>query len=136
MLISNSRQFEQHVAELEKLFPKIPSIGCIGMGYDTRVTEDGVSIIAHMDGVEAVTNVLEQVSVMPVKYIQRIENDMYKIKASGDNTICIDFCSGNDACVLTTAYSMLKKKNISPDALILYMSFSIQANEYDKTYCI
>ena len=54
MLISNSSQFEQHVAELEKLFPKVPSIGCIGMGYDTRVTEDGVSIIAHTDGVEAV----------------------------------------------------------------------------------
>lgn len=113
MLISNTNQFEQHVAELEKLFPKVPSIGCIGMGYDTRVTEEGVSIIAHTDGVEAVTNVLEQVSVMPVKYIQRIEQDMHKIKASGDNTICIDFCSGNDACVLTTAYSMLKKKNIS-----------------------
>lgn len=113
MLISNTNQFEQHVEELEKLFPKVPSIGCIGMGYDTRVTEEGVSIIAHTDGAEAVANVLEQVSVMPVKYIQRIEQDMLRIKASGDNTICIDFCSGNDACVLTTAYSVLKRKNIS-----------------------
>ena len=113
MLISNSSQFEQHVTELEKLFPGVPSIGCIGMGYDTRVTEEGVSIIAHMDGIEAVANVLEQVSVMPVKYIQRMEQDMRKIKASGDNTICIDFCSGNDACVLTTVYSMLKKKKVS-----------------------
>ncbi len=113
MLISNSSQFGQHVAELEKLFPKVPSIGCIGMGYDTRVVEQGVSIIAYTDGVMAVANVLEQVSVMPVKYIKRIEKDMQVLKASGDNTICIDFCSGNDACVLTTVYSMLKKKNIS-----------------------
>ncbi len=112
MLISNSSQFVQHVAELEKLFPGVPSIGCIGMGYDTKVAEEGVSIIAHTDGVEAVAGVLEQVSLMPVKYIHRLEQDMQKIKASGRDTICIDFCSGNDACVLTTAYSMLKKKNI------------------------
>ena len=112
MLISNNRQFEQHVAELEKLFPKVPSIGCIGMGYDTRIVEDGVSIIAYTEGTEVVANVLEQVSATPVKYIHRIEQDLMKIDASSDNTVCIDFCSSNDACVLTTAYSLLGKRNI------------------------
>ena len=29
MLMSNSRQFEEHVKELEKLYPQVPSIGCI-----------------------------------------------------------------------------------------------------------
>lgn len=113
MLLSNSRQFEQHVEELEKLFPGVPSIGCIGMSYDTRVVEDGVGIIAHTDGVEATANVIEQVSVMPVKYIERVEQDLSKINASSKDTVCIDFCSGNDACVLTTVYSALKKRNIS-----------------------
>lgn len=112
MLISNSQQFEKHVAELEKLFPGVPSIGCIGMGYDKRVVEDGVSIIAHTDGVEAVANVLEKVSVMPVKYIARLEQDLRRINVSSGNTVCIDFCSGNDACVLTTVYSALKKQGI------------------------
>lgn len=112
MLLSNNKQFEQHVEELEKLFPGVPSIGCIGMSYDTRVVEDGVGIIAHTDGVEAAANVIEQVSVMPVKYIERIEKDLNKINASSENTICIDFCSGNDACVLTTIYSALKKRGI------------------------
>lgn len=112
MLLSNNKQFEQHVEELEKLFPGVPSIGCIGMSYDTRVVEDVVGIIAHTDGVEAAANVIEQVSVMPVKYIERIEKDLNKINASSENTICIDFCSGNDACVLTTIYSALKKRGI------------------------
>ena len=31
MLLSNQTQFEQHVRELEQLFPGVPSIGCIGM---------------------------------------------------------------------------------------------------------
>lgn len=113
MLLSNKEQFEAHVRELEGLFPGVPSIGCIGMSYDTRVVENGVGVIAFSDGVCAAANVLEQVSVMPVKYIRRLEQDMKAVDASHNDTICIDFCSGNDACVLTTINTVLKHKKIS-----------------------
>lgn len=113
MLLSNNDQFEAHVKKLEELYPKIPSIGCIGMSYDTKVVEKGVGIIAFYDGVSAAVNVLEEVSSVPVKYIKRLEEDVQKINASQRDTICIDFCSGNDACALTTIYSVLKRSNIS-----------------------
>lgn len=113
LLMSNNDQFENHVRELEELFPAVPSIGCIGMSYDTRVVEKGVGVVAFSDGIEAVTNVIEQVSAMPVKYIKRLENDIQTLKASSRNTVCIDFCSGNDACVLTTISSALNKSGIS-----------------------
>lgn len=38
---------------------------------------------------------------------------MRQINGSGNDTICIDFCSGNDACVLTTIHSVLKHRGIS-----------------------
>ncbi|MCI8484695.1 MAG: hypothetical protein HFH41_10190 [Lachnospiraceae bacterium] len=113
MLMSNQDQFESHVRKLEELYPGVPSIGCIGMSYDTRVVEHGVGIAAFYDGVEARADVLEEVSSMPVKYIERLEQDVEAVKASGNDTICIDFCAGNDACVLTTIYSVLKHKGIS-----------------------
>lgn len=113
MLLSNNEQFETHVKKLESLFPNVPSIGCIGMSYDTRIVEKGVGVIAYYDGISAVTNVLEEVSVMPVKYIGRLQQDIHTIKSSGRDTVCIDFCTGNDACVLTTVYSALKRSNIS-----------------------
>ncbi len=113
MLLSNTEQFEAHVKKLEQLYPKVPSIGCIGMGYSTKVVEKGVAVIAYYDGVSAVANVLEEVSVMPVKYIARLEKDVRDIKSSYADTVCIDFCAGNDACVLTTIYSVLKQRNIS-----------------------
>ena len=113
MLFSNGDQFETHVSELEKLYPGVPSIGCIGMSYDTRVVEKGVGVIAYYDGVSAAANVLEQVSVMPVKYIERLEKDVKHVNGSQENTICIDLCAGNDACVLTTIHSVLKHRNIS-----------------------
>lgn len=113
MLMSNGEQFAEHVGELEKLYPGVPSIGCIGMSYDTSVVEKGVGIAAFTEGVTAVTNVLEQVSTMPVKYIERLEQDVRKVGAAAKDTVCIDFCAGNDACVLTTIYSVLGKDNIS-----------------------
>ncbi|MCI8709884.1 MAG: hypothetical protein HFG99_08480 [Dorea sp.] len=113
MLMSNSSQFEKHVKELDALYPGVPSIGCIGMSYDSRVVENGVGVTAFLDGVNAVANVLEQVSVMPVKYIKRLEQDLKTVNASERDTICIDFCSGNDACVLTTIHTALRHKNVS-----------------------
>lgn len=113
MLFSNDGQFETHVKELENYFPGVPSIGCIGMSYDTRVIESGVGVIAFLDGISATANVLEQVSVMPVKYIRRMEEDVRKMEGSQQDTVCIDFCTGNDACVLTTIHTALKSRNIS-----------------------
>lgn len=112
MLMSNNSQFEMHVKALEKLYPGVPSIGCVGMSYDVSVVEEGVGVVAFLDGVDAVANVLQQVSSMPVKYIQRLENDVLKINGSSEDTVCIDFCAGNDACVLTTINTVLKHRGI------------------------
>ena len=113
MLMSNSNQFEDHVAALEKRFPGVPSIGCIGMSYQTSVVENGVGIIAFSEGVSAVANVLEEASTMPIKYIQRLEKDIQALGGDQRDTVCIDFCSGNDACVLTTINTALRKRGIS-----------------------
>ena len=113
MLFSNNDQFERHVAELEKRFPGVPSIGCIGMSYRTGVVERGVGVVAFSDGVTAAANVLEGASTMPVKYIHRLEQDMQTVGGSQRDTVCIDFCAGNDACVLTTIYTALQKRGIS-----------------------
>ena len=86
LLLSNGDQFEKHVKQLESLYPKVPSIGCIGMSYDNRIVEKGVGIVAFLDGVNAVANVLEEASVMPVKYIERLEQDVEKVDGSQKDT--------------------------------------------------
>lgn len=111
-LLSNTEQFEQHVKELAELFPDTPSIGCIGGSYSTQAIQEGVAVLAYEGNLTVATNVLEQASSMPVKYIRRLEDDVRKVGADERNTVCIDFCSGNDASVLTTIYSVLGKKRI------------------------
>ena len=112
LLLSNPDQFDLHVQELEKLFPGVPSIGCMGWCYDVRVVEKGVGVVAF-EGVSATANVLEEVSTMPVKYIHRLQEDVRKVGASREDTVCIDFCTGNDACALTTIYSVLRPLGVS-----------------------
>ena len=84
LLMSNNEQFEQHVEELERHFPGVPSIGCIGGSYggQTVVADNGVAVIAMEGNLSVVTNVLEQASTMPVKYIGRLEEDINKVAAS------------------------------------------------------
>ena len=49
---------------------------------------------------------------MPVKCIRKFQQNVTNISASADNTVLIDFCSGNDECVLATMESVLKSKKI------------------------
>ena len=72
-----------------------------------------MGVIAFTDGVSAAANVLEQVSTMPVKFIRRLEKDIQQVGGGSRNTVCIDFCTGNDACVLTTMYTVLQQRGIS-----------------------
>lgn len=111
LLMSNAEQFDAHVAELEQLYPGVPSIGCIGMSYDRHIIEKGVGVVAFA-GVKAAANVLEKVSIMPARHIERLVQDLRKVNAEAKDTVCIDFCAGNDACVLTTMYSVLGKRSI------------------------
>ena len=110
IMFSNTKQFEQHVSELESMYPGVSSIGAIAMSYKTGVVESGVAITAFTDGVSAKANIIEEVSKRPAAYISRLEKDIAAIKPGRDNTAIIDLCSGNDAVVLSSI-NMLRRKH-------------------------
>ena len=100
--MSNKEQFEKHVEELEQHFPGVPSIGCIGGSYggQTVAVDNGVAVIAMEGNLNVVTNVLEEASTMPVKYIGRLESDISKLEC---------YRQVNDSDVLT----LLESQDIS-----------------------
>ncbi|WP_029320528.1 FIST signal transduction protein [Butyrivibrio sp. AE3004] len=112
LFTSDADHFKANVEDIEKKFPGIPSIGCIGMGYDSAISEKGVNITAFTEGVKVKTGVLESVSTMPARHIHRIEKDIEEIKPGKENTAIIDFCTGNDAAVLTTLRRIVDKHNL------------------------
>ena len=112
ILLSPGDKFESNVAKLEELMPGVPSIGCVAMGYCKEVADKGVSVAAFSDGVTVRTNILEQVSLMPARHIERLEKDIDSVKPGRNNTVVIDLCAGNDAGVLTTISPVLQKHGI------------------------
>lgn len=111
--VSEKEQFQNIVEQIEQAFPNVPSIGCVGQSYgQTQVLEKGIMVTAFSGGVTAAANVLTNVSTMPLKQIRRLEQDAAKVAPGKENTVCIDFCSGNDEMVLTTMDAVLSKKHI------------------------
>jgi len=113
LCVSEKELFQSKVEELEKIYPGVPSIGCVGQSYGgTQVLEKGILITAFCGGITAVANVLTDVSKMPVKRIRQFEQDVSRVSGNSDNIVCIDFCSSNDECVLTTMETILKQRKI------------------------
>lgn len=112
MMVGDENNFSKCVEDLEKQFPGVPSIGCIANGYTKAMHETGVTIIAFYERVEARVGILTNASTVPVKDIESLYKNIKSISPGGDNTVCIDFCVGNDACVLTSIHQMLKENKI------------------------
>ena len=109
VMTSPAKSFEENVAELEKAYPGVPSIGCIAMGYEKKVEEKGVTVTVFTEGVSCAVGVLENVSKAPARYISRLQEDISHIKPGNNNTAIIDFCSGNDAGVMNTLKLLLDR---------------------------
>lgn len=112
MFEGNADNFERDVKELEEAFPGVPSVGCLAMGYANSMVDKGIAIIAFCEGVEVQVGMLKEVSKAPVKYIAEMEQKLKALNPGKDDTVCIDFCTGNDACVLTTMSGVLNKYGV------------------------
>ena len=112
ILLGNADAFEEQVAKLEESFPGVPSIGCIAMGYHQRVVEKGVAIVGFEEGCTVAAGILEKVSSMPARNIGRLETDIRTVSPGRGDTAVIDFCSANDACVLSSITPLISQHGI------------------------
>lgn len=107
MLTDNDDKFANLVKELEELFPGVPSISCVASGYTSSSLEGGLLVVAFSEGVEVASGVIQEVTKAPVKYIEEFEKNVRCVKPGKQNTVVIDFCTGNDAVVLNTIAKVL-----------------------------
>lgn len=96
-------------SEIEKAFPGVPSIGGVGQAYIGKEFFDaGITVIAMRENIEVVADVLEQASVMPIKYIKRLETAIIAVGGERGKTACFDICSaGADLRAVTTLSNFL-----------------------------
>lgn len=107
--VAKEEMLAHAASEIEKIFPGVASIGGVGQTYVERKTfEEGITIIAMKENVKVVADVLEHASVMPIKYIRRLENAIKAVGGEPGKTACFDICStGADVRAVTTLSNYL-----------------------------
>lgn len=102
--VAKEEMLAHAATEIEKIFPGVPSIGGVGQSYiGKQFFDEGITVIAMKDNIKVVADVLEQASVMPIKYIRRLENAVRAVNGERGKTACFDICSsGADVRAVTT----------------------------------
>ena len=112
IFIAGKDHIDKAAQGLKARFPDAAMIGCVGQCYAGKhVYEDGLLVIGF-EGVQAVANVIRDVGTMPLAGIERLMGDVQAVKAGNENTVCVDFTTGNDAQLETTFNIALKEKKI------------------------
>lgn len=107
--VASEDMLERTASEIEKVFPGVASIGGVGQAYiDKQFFDAGLTVIAMKENIKAAADVLEQASVMPIKYIRRLENAVKAVGGERGKTACFDICSaGADVRAVTTLSNFL-----------------------------
>lgn len=107
--VASEDMLESTAQEIEKRFPGVPSIGGVGQAYtDKQFYDAGVTVTAMKENIKVAADVLEQASVMPIKYIRRLEDAVKAVGGQSGNTACFDICSaGADVRAVTTISNFL-----------------------------
>ncbi|MCD8037827.1 MAG: hypothetical protein LUE96_01880 [Lachnospiraceae bacterium] len=108
-VVASEDMLERAAGEIEERFPGVACIGGVGQSYTDKQSFDaGVTVIAMSEGIKVAADVLEQASVMPMKYIKRLENAVNSVQGARGNTAGFDLCSaGADVRAVTTLSNFL-----------------------------
>lgn len=111
-IVSDEQMLAEAAMQIEMAFPGVPSIGGVGQSYAGKVTVDqGIAVIGMKDQIKVAADVLEQASLMPAKYIRRLEHAFEAVDAQEGNTACYDLCSaGADLRAVTTLSSYMRPR--------------------------
>ena len=107
--VASEDMLEKTASEIEKAFPGVASIGGVGQAYISKHFFDaGITVIAMKEDIKVAADVLEEASVMPIKYIRRLENAVRAVGGERGSTACFDICSaGVDVRAVTTLSNYL-----------------------------
>lgn len=106
-------KFEESICLMQEKYPNIPIVGTTGYCFANKnIIRNNIVIWAINEGIDVEVGVLENISKFPIKDIKSLEENIGKINAGNDNTVCIEFCTGAEEKIVSTINSAISKKNI------------------------
>lgn len=112
VLMAPSAVFPQCAVKTKLVIPNIPNIGVCGQGYCKLKDHPEEIILVGFYGCDVIADVVPDVN-KPILSVQSLMDHVSRIQGNGNNTVCLDFTTGNDSVVVTTFNSCLNEKGIS-----------------------
>ncbi len=113
ILIAPFIKAEKSAEYLAEKYPGTPMIGTTSASYTTKGIDDSSIMVIAFAGVTVATGVITNTRKTPVTSILEFEETLNSIEPESENTICLEFNTGNEEKLLATINSVLKRYDIS-----------------------
>lgn len=98
---------------LKKQYPNTPSIGTIGTKLvNGQVGDNNISVLGLFSDAKVRCGVIENISECPVVSIGKLEKDISAVSPGHGDTVCLEYCTGEEEKLVTTFTSCFEKKGI------------------------
>lgn len=112
ILMAPSAVFEQCTEKMKDIIPDVPNIGVCGQGYCQLKDCPEEILVVAFEGCQSVIDVIPD-ATKPILSVPKLMDNVAQIQGNGNNTICLDFTTGNDSVIVTTFNACLNEKGIS-----------------------
>lgn len=113
LFITSYSALAETAALLAARYPGIPSIGTSGYGLaDGEAGEDMLVVVGLFEDARVSCGIIQNVSKCPVASIGELEKKIAEVAPGKENTVCIEFCTGNEEKLITTFHAGLERKGI------------------------
>lgn len=112
VLMAPSAAFEQSVGIIKNTIPDVPNIGVCGQGYyQLNDCPENIIVVGFLE-CQAVVDVIPE-ATKPILSVRKLMDNVKDIQGNADNTVCLDFTTGNDSVIVTTFNACLNESGIS-----------------------
>lgn len=99
---------------LAERFPEIPTVGCcsISVIHDGIMDDPDILLVSFEEEYQVACGLIQNLSECPVQHIYQFQKDVESVHAGDEDTVCMEFCTGNEEMLVTTLNAVLDKHRI------------------------
>ncbi len=114
IMLSSYGQLEEGAKLVKEKFPDVPLMGTSATTYYSKDSSDSrLILIAFGQDAIAQVGLVSQLSTAPMVDIPALEDKLKKIVPGKEDTVCIEFCTGNEERLVTSLNVALEKAGVS-----------------------
>lgn len=134
IIITDYDRLEGVSALIKKKYPNAKSIGTSGTTFfNGDCQEEELVIIAFIDGVEVIADVITHLKTTPAASIMEIAKNAEEIRPAKENTVCLEFCTGSEETLVSTFKTGFKLNSHYRDSIIRLIGGTFYSGDDNKT---